>query len=222
MKNLKKNIHWIAGIFILCILLFKSDLRRKKDIDRYQDNISTLKDVVYTYKLKNGELASSKKALLVTNKELRKGIFVKDDSLKALLKKFKRVKAAVKIKTVVRIDTIEIPFNNPVETPFKRSFALNNPNYKLSGNVSNFGVTIDKINIPNTQRLVIGNRKVGFFKTQLEVSMTNSNPYLKVDDIESQIVTIKNNKFHVIVFAGVDYTLSPTFGLGVGYSLWSF
>lgn len=222
MKKIKNNIHWIFAILILSILLFKSDLRRKRETVRYQDNISTLKDVVYTYKLKNGELASSKKALLVTNKELRKGIFIKDDSLKALLKKFKRVKAAVRIKTVVRIDTIEIPFDNPIETPFNRSFSLSDPNYKIIGKVSNFGITIDKIDIPNTQRLVIGKRKVGFFKTRLEVSMTNSNTYLRVDDIESQVVTIKNNKFHVIVFVGVDYTLNPTFGLGIGYSLWGF
>lgn len=219
---LNKHFVWILIIFILLFLLIKSDLKTNNQASRYESNKEILLDSIDSYKISNGQLVDSKRSLEVYSNELKDQVFIKDDSLKLMIDKFKKVKATVKIVTKTIIKDVVIPFDNPIETPFNRLFSLDDPNYNISGSVSNLGITIDKIYIPNTQRIVIGKRKTGFFKTRLEVSMTNSNSLLTVSDIESQVVTIKNKKFHVIVFAGVDYTFNPTFGVGVGYSLFSF
>ena len=89
---------------------------------RVESNLTTTSAQVSTYELKNKQLVSSQKTIEVSNRELKRQIWVKDDSLKLLVKQFKKVKAAIKIEQVVKIDSIPIPYEVPVPFDFTRDF----------------------------------------------------------------------------------------------------
>lgn len=206
----------LIGVFvILCALLFFSNKRANKWKGSSNNYEILAKDSIRHYKTKLGQSVSTIRSLEVSERDLKKGKYISDSLLKDLTRKLKNVKSAVIIDSRVVIDSIPVPFEVPVETPFYRSFKVSEEFYSLSGNVSNTGLTISQITIPNTSRIVIGNRKSGFFKTSFEVSVTNSNPMVETTGLQSQVVTERVKQFGLGAFAGFDYTGSPTAGIGI-------
>ena len=209
-----------ALIALVCFLLFKS-CDQSKEINRVKTNNEILKDSVAYSESKLGQEIASKRALEVSYNELKASFWIKDDSLKDITRRFKKVKSTTIIKTVYQIDTVEVRFEVPVDYKFSRSWAKNTSYYSITGLVTDKGITIDKLSLRNTQRLVIGTKK-GFFNNQLSIEVTNSNPYVKTKDILTQSVTVPNKRFGVGFFAGIDILGKPTLGVGLNYSLFRF
>jgi hypothetical protein len=211
MKSFLNNryIPYIISFVLLILLLEECSNAR-----RFSSNNEALQDSVRTYRLSNKQLASEKKALIVTEKELRKGVFIKDDSLKSLLKKFKEPQIGTIIKTITVIDSVKIPIK-------ENRFIEVNPNFSINGRISEDFIVIDKFKINNTQRIVTGIKK-GWFKNELVTTVTNSNPLIETKEIITQTVKIPNKRFSIGVFAGANYLGRPTIGIGLTYALFQF
>ena len=209
-----------ALIALVFILLFRG-CDQSKNLDRFKTNNEILNDDLDYSKSKLGQEVASKRALEVTLKELQNSFWTKDDSLKDITRRFKKVKSTTIIKTVYQVDTVKILFEVPVDYKFSRSWSKSTSYYYITGLVTDKGITIDKLSLRNTQRLVIGSKK-GFFNNQLSVSVTNSNPYVATTELLTQSVTVPNKRFGVGFFAGVDILGKPTLGVGLNYSLFRF
>jgi len=209
-----------ALLALVCFLLVKN-CERAKDVERFKTNAAVLREDLSFTKSKLGQEIAGKSALEVTLKELKKGYWIKDDSLTDITRKFKKIQSATIIKTVVEIDSIKIPYKNPANEYFNQSWSKETPLFAISGISTNSFMQINTLRLFNTQRLVIGTQK-GFFNNTLSVQVTNSNPYIKTTELLTQSVTIPNKRFGVGFFAGIDITGKPTFGVGVSYSLFRF
>ncbi|MFC2110492.1 hypothetical protein ACFLSU_07990 [Bacteroidota bacterium] len=219
MKNYKNIL--LATLVLVLVWLIREKINASNYHDRVESNLAAQQSEILTYKLKNGQQVASIKSLQVSKKELKKQLWVKDDSLHLLVKKFKKVKAAVRIKTEVRIDSVLVPFEVPVPFDFKKEFKLSTPDYSFSGEVTQLGVWIRDLRIPNTQRIVIGEKR-SYFKTTLTTDVTNSNRYIQTTGISSQVTTVPIKRFGVSVFAGYDIRLQPTIGIGLSYTPFFF
>ncbi len=208
MKTLFNNryIHYFI-IIVLTILL----LDKCSENHRFSSNNEALKDSIHTYRLSNKQLASEKKALVVTEKELKKGIFVKDDSLKSLLKKFKEVQTGTIVKTVTIIDSVKIPIK-------ENRFSHKEDYFNIEGRIDPDYLIIDNFKLNNTQRVVTGIKR-GWFKDDLVTTVTNSNPLVSTRDIITQTVKVPTKRFSIAVFAGANYLGRPTIGIGLSYAL---
>jgi len=219
-NNIFNRIAIFALIALVCFLLFRS-CDKSNEIQRFKTNNAILKEDVKYTKSKLGQEIASKSVLEVTLKELKKGYWIKDDSLKDITRGFKKIQSATIIKTKYKVDTVTIVYDSPGKEYFKREWSKITPHFTISGVSTNAYTRIDSLTLLNTQRLVIGAKK-GFFNNQLSVSVTNSNPYVKTKDILAQSVTVPNKRFGVGFFAGVDILGKPTLGVGLNYSLFRF
>ena len=207
--------------YVLVIILVILLVRSCGEQSRVNGNLEVLGSLVETYELKNGQLVTEKGVLEVSVKDLKNEIYVKDDSLQLLIKKFKDPQVVYKIKTKIVLDTMEVIYKVPVPFEFERDLLLFDPYYTLTGKSNNLGVTITSLSIPNTQRIVTGVKK-GLFRTELSTSVTNSNPYIQTTDIITQKQYVPIRRLGVGVFGGIDITGEPTIGVGVSWHLIEF
>jgi len=209
-----------ALVSLVCFLLVKN-CERAKDVERFKTNAAVLREDISFTKSKLGQEIAGKSALEVTLKDLKKGYWIKDDSLTDITRKFKKIQSATIIKTVVKIDSFKIPYKNPTNEYFNQSWSKETPLFAISGISTNSFMQINTLRLFNTQRLVIGTQK-GFFNNTLSVMVTNSNPHITTTELLTQSFTIPNKRFGVGFFAGIDVTGEPTFGAGVSYSFFRF
>lgn len=215
-----KNIAIIVLVLVVAWLI-REKINASQYEKRVEKNLTAQKDEISSYKLKNGQQVATIKSLEVSQNELKKQLWVKDDSLSLMIKEFKNVKAAVVVDTKVVIDSVPVPYEVPVPCEFYREFTFNDPNYSFRGVSSHLGITLKDLQIPNTMRLVLGEKR-NFFKTTITADVTNSNLLIQTTGITSQVTTVPIKRFGVSVFVGYDITLQPTVGVGVSYTPFFF
>jgi hypothetical protein len=179
----------------------------KKDKNRLENNITALQDSV---KYKNnaiGTITASKKALEVTEKELKEQTWIKDAKLAALQKEFNKIINSTKITSTVEVPEIKVPYKDTIPCVFERQQAVRDSWYSFDAKSTQKGFTIENLTIPNEQYIITGMKRDGLFKPlYLTVDVANTNPYIKTNDIKSQVVQVKQpfyNKvwFKVAIFA---------------------
>jgi hypothetical protein len=223
MINWSNIYYWLRRIspyvatFVFFLLWFDS-CHSKRDLTyKYERNLSIKNDSIKTLVLKNGQQAKQVSAYSVSEKELKKQVWVRDDSIRSLLDKLKKPKVVIKVKTETKFDTIFFPFKERIPVDFNRSFTSENPYYKISGKVDQIGMTLNPIRIYNTQRLA-----VDFHRGNPRVTVTNSNPYIQTNDIEGQVVELKKRKWVIALGAGWNIIQDPYVGLFAGYKIIQF
>ena len=87
--------------------------------------------------------------------------------------------------THTEFDTIPIPVEIPCDNAFNEPFEEGDSTFTIAGNVTNSGITINKLSFPNRTTVVMGEKKMGLFKRESIVTVQNSNPHIKVTGITS-------------------------------------
>lgn len=209
----------ILGLIVLCIYLW----RGKKYSETVSTNsIEALTSDINEFKTKQGLWVSEKQAFEGTKRDLKEIIKTKDAALQSALKTFKKPVAAASVKTIVEIDTVFIPYEKIVDFEFSRTFKKDTKYYSINGVANQKGVDVLNVSIPNTQTLVIGKKRVGFLKYETTVDIINSNPLIKVDELEAFSFKSKPKRFGLGVFVGYSTELEVVIGVGVSYNLISF
>lgn len=184
---------------------------------RHEINLRARDAEISSYRLSNGQLAVDKELLAVTVGELRDQVWIKDDSLKLLLRKLKDLSVAIRWKTRYVYDTLYLPFETPVVGEFQRNFSKSDQWFFLSGRVTQNGVNVDKLSIPNTQRLV-----VSYKKGKPLISVTNSNPFLRTEEITGQVIRVPEKRWVIGIGGNWNIYESPSAGFFMGYKLLEF
>lgn len=184
---MKKNIL----IIILLTAIGFGYFRDVKKTKLHNDNLIALSNDIEVYKTKNNEFVASKQAAIVNMKIVNQI----NDSLKEVIKKFKKPDVIIKYKWKLKTDTLYIPLttnNNSIESEFKWS----NKWAKISGTVKTDNIKLNPLEILNEQSVVTGMKRKNFLsKKQYFVDIKNTNPYLKHQSITTYKVDVKKS-FH--------------------------
>lgn len=213
-KDMKKIV-----IIVLIGLLIYSFWSKHQQKQQFKDNIDILNDSISTYELKTGDLVAEKEVLQTSNKDIKDQLYIKDSTLSLLVQKYRKVQSTTTVNTVTKIDSILIRAKSLDSLNFE--FSHNAKWFDISGSYNDERLLIDSLTLPNTQNIVIGVKK-GLFNRTVTTSVVNSNPYIKTTGMNTQVTSIKNRRWGVGVFGGIDVTGSPTVGIGLTWSLIQF
>lgn len=191
---LKKYFKYVLVVLFVFLLFFVQCSRNNalSENKRLKSNIEALNDKVSYQENKIGGITASKKALEVTEKELRKQIFVKDERIAKLTKDFKELKSVVNIEQEIKLVEVPIYYKDTIPFVFERKFNLREKWYSIDGLSNQKGVFIDKIEFPNEQFVIVGKKSEGLFKPNyLTVDVVNTNPNFKTINITTQVIQVE-------------------------------
>jgi hypothetical protein len=199
-------------IIILIVLLFREGCNQKK-VDDLIDDISNYKTEAQVYKTKLGIEISTNRALTLSSQKQMRTLLATNDTLMDWIKQFKVINGAVTLRETTIIKEIVVPFDRIIPCDFK-PFSANkiNKDFQFYTKVSNTGLTIDSLKIPNESKIVIGEKREGFLKlkTKLVVDVNNSNPYIVTSNISGYVYEPKK-KWYEKMWANF------AIGVGAGY-----
>ena len=233
---MSKNTLKIIAILSLVAIVFIGWQYHTVRIKKMQiSNLSALNDTVSHYKTKIAGIetfVAERDALILTQKEAIKAGFLEKETLKKLnikqLSEITRLKATLEVvrdsvqhtgQIVVIKDTAWLLPKNAILLPF--SFADTTKYISLKGSFNEKGTLSYAFSAA-----IDLNVYVGYDKRKLKTSVTTTNPYILISDMLTVKTDVKPpKKFHLGVFVGYgasDMGISPLFGVGIGYSIFSF
>lgn len=183
----------------------------KFEKDTLVKQISAYKDSAEFYKIKvNGnpvEVAFNQ-SLVIENKKQLQALLAKNDTLTKLISKFKKIAGTTIINQYTSISKDTIRLKDSIPCSFK-AFQVRRDSayYHFLGTIGQGFFSIDSIIIPNTQSIVMGERKLGFLKgTEKRIEIVNSNPFIHTNKIQNYIIESKKKWYQSTAFK---------FGIGV-------
>lgn len=205
-----KPIPFAIIIFLLILLGFVGCeyVKKSDDYDRVKNALllSDLQNQKFTTERNklNQEIASQKQVILSKNEALESQLVELEE-----LREYKRLERKIVFRTKTEIDTIFIPYTPTgdtldIELPmFRKPFKYIEQDgwYALSGTATNLGIELDSMRVENKYSLLIGDKKLGWFKKPSpEIQLINENPYTSTVSmnnvkIEYKLPFYKRNEF---------------------------
>lgn len=160
--------------------------------------ISALQSENSSYKLKNGQLVTSQKVAILTEKQLKDQLTKKEAEL---AKKFVEVKTFTKYVTNTKIDTITISYKDTIPCNFERDGALFTNEYNLQYKSNQKGILITEMAIPDSVLIATGYKRKWFLgKKTLTMDITHSNKFVQSDQVQHFEVQEKNKFYETNIF----------------------
>lgn len=192
----------ILNVALILALIFMVDAwsSERKYSKQNTRNLSLMQDSVSIHK----------KAFLITENTLKE-LENENEQLKKDIKDFKSITSITTITTVTQIDTIYVPFNDSIDCTFSTSIDIDSTFYKISATVSNEGLALSRIEIPNRMSVVVGDKKVkGWLGIttgkEYSIIVNNTNPYIQTQNTHNYTI-VKRDKWYE----------SPYFLVGAGF-----
>lgn len=183
-NNRNRPYLYVIGL-LLVVLVFREGCNMQKT-DKLIADIMHYKTEAETYKTKLGLQISTNNALMLKTQEQIKGLIATNDTLKEWIEDFKEIKAGVVLKETTIVKEVPVVFDRPIPCDFQ-PFAANRitKDFEFYSTVSNTGLSIDSLKIPNEAKIVIGQKREGFLglRSSMVVDVTNSNPYIQTSNI---------------------------------------
>lgn len=197
-KIWKQITRYFPYLVILVLLLsLNRQCQETKSVYSFYENE---KQEVEYYKNKLGTVTASVTASELSNKQLKELILKKNDTLKKLASEFRQIKTVTKIKEVVKIDTVKVPFEVQIPCEFERLGKYDaDSHFTFNFSLNQSGFSLSDISVPNTQTIITGSKRNWIFgKQYLTTDITNSNPYIHTKEMQTIVVPVKtewyNNK----------------------------
>jgi hypothetical protein len=184
--------------------------------------MDVIRDSVTHWKDEYGKEHSKTKVVESKNFELFTKLETTNETVKELQKLIKESKGknkpeiATVIKTVTKIDTIIVRDKDSSDFRIKDKYL--DFVAKVNGDSLDTKVEL-KSYLKLTHRY---ERENIFSKKYLVVDAVEENPHIKVEDVRSIKVPIKQKKWHVGPYVGVSHKLDAVLGVGLTYSVLSF
>jgi hypothetical protein len=199
-------------IFLLIVFLIREGCNQR-NVDRLITDLSNYKTEAETYKTKLGLEISTNRALALQTQEQMMAVIATNDTLKEWVKQFKEIKGGVVVRETTIVKEVAVPFDRPIPCDFK-PFKTNkiNKDFEFYTTISNTGLTIDSLKIPNESKILIGEKREGLLnlKTKLSIDVNNSNPYIKTSNISGFLYEPKKKWYEKM---WVNFAI----GFGTGY-----
>ncbi len=211
MITLNRFLIFVIILLVAFVLLRESCNQNK--VDELIADISNYKTEAQTFKTKLGLEVSTNRGLALQSQEQMKTLLATNDTLREWINEFKEIKGAVTVRETTIIKEVAVPFDKVIPCDFK-PFSANkvNKDFQFYTTISNTGLTIDSLKIPNESKIVIGEKREGFLKlkTKLVVDVNNSNPYIVTSNISGYVYEPKK-KWYEKMWANF------AIGVGAGY-----
>jgi hypothetical protein len=204
----------ILAILTIGILFGIRTLRLKnKELTRLQTNYATLQVEFESYKsLSTGEIISYRQSLELYQSELKAAL--KSDSInREMASHYKKLSDQVTIVTEYVHDSILIPIPQPINASIDTVIPYSDACMDVAFMFRDGLVHMNGLNIPNKQDIVLGMRKNGLSKAYWAVDVHNSNPCIRVTDIQSVHVVTKKRWWENPMIVG-------TVGIAIGVIGW--
>ena len=185
------KINIVLGILLITSIFF--NIKQKDSNDGlkaiYKHNFTVAHDSIKYLTDRYDQSIAEKKAYEITLRDIKS----LNDSLQILIKNYKpKIITRFRIKYIYK-DSINIKYDTIIKEKFNVPFRYKSRWININGIGTNLGIDINKIEIPNTQSLIIGYKKDNFFSTPYaNVRIANTNPYLKINKIDSYIIKQKS------------------------------
>lgn len=194
----RRYIYIIVSVVVLAICLFIfQDCQHKNQVNGLVKDISTYSDSAEHYKSKYGIIAFNQ-TLKFNNEEQLKNYLSNNDTLKDLLKKFKKLNSVTIVtQKIVIHDTVPIYFDKPIPCDFKPFAVIKDSTHSKSkpfyfkGTIFPDKFTIDSVLIPNKQTIVVGTKRINLFKKEERAEVINSNSLIAISNIGAYTVVNK-------------------------------
>lgn len=183
MIQLNKWIPWILLLIALIALTIREYQRNKV----FESAITTDDSSKIHHNHGIDEVYNS--SIVLETKRQLEIMTASNDTLKKMIAQFKRVTSTTVINTVTTIKD-SIPFEVKIPCEFEEvSFSKVDSNYSIFGSIDKNQLTIDSLQIPNEQTVVLGEKKKHLFKpSEYEVHIVNSNSLIKTKKIQSLVI----------------------------------
>lgn len=195
LKVHRRYIYIIVAIItvFVCGFVFR-ECQHKNETDKLVKNIATYSDSAKHYKSKYGVIAYNQ-TLKFDNEKQLKAYLSTNDTIRELLKKFKKLNSVTVIKEKIYIhDTVPVYFtkDNIIPCDFKPFQVKRDTTwYHFVGTIHRDKFTIDTILIPNKQTIAVGYKRINLFKKEQRVEVTNSNPFIQVSNVGGYVINDK-------------------------------
>jgi hypothetical protein len=180
LDKIKKYLMLFIGVAFA--LLYMKECRHSKTLEENKkvdiSNVRVYEDLKGDIVEYNDVMQTKFKDLEIYNAELKQE--VKD-------MKIKSPDIILRGTTEIRIDTVYVAFHDtlPCED-FTKDIVIDSSWYNIDMKLTKEDITINEINIPNEQTVVVGEKKNGIFKrNEYVVAVKNSNPHIKTDTLET-------------------------------------
>lgn len=201
---MNKDLKYIIAIVIIVLLGVVREGCNSSKVDKLIDSVQNYSDSAKHYQAENGVLIAYNQSLVLENEEQIKSLFAKNDTLSQLLKKYKRLQSVTTITQEIHI-TDSFPFEVKIPCDFK-PFEIKKESefYNFHGTISSSDFKLDNLTIFNQQSIVIGERKLGFFRgRERRVEVVNSNPLMQTTNIGNYVISGKKKWYETRGFAFV-------------------
>lgn len=206
-KYWKEILLLVFGVVIVLLLMSTTCTNQK--LNKAENNVVALTDSIRSYKLKNGDLITTKQALILEKDELEKYLEITNKEKKDIEKKLNSALSYIaEVKTNIKLDTIRLTDSVFVENNITNiRFSYKDNWVNIDGltkfeNIYNTNTTLNNLdmNVPLT---------VGFTDNN-QFFATSSNPYISITNIDGAKILSKNNK-------PKKWGFGPMASFGVGY-----
>ena len=185
-----------TAIVIIIIFLLTFSIQKCQQHNTAVANIKALNSEILTYKLSNGQLVASKQSLELTKLQLEDLVISKDAELQDMANNFSKVKTVTKIVTVLKLDTIKVPFDVEIPCEFERNDIIYTKHYSFDYKFTNKGFSINNLSIPDSISIVTGTKRKWFWGKETQIiDITHSNPNIQTTGLNRYEITNKK-KWH--------------------------
>jgi len=192
-----KNV-LILGLLIALILSI-NQCSTNKQLAASQD--AALIDATNHYENDLGTITATKRVLELEKKDLKELLYSKDTSLNTLRKEFLKVEAVIQTEAMVVIDSVTIPFETKIEFDFERKGKHMDNWLKFNYNLNQDGFDIADFTMLNKQTSITGfKRKWLLGKQNYTTDITNTNPYIKIIDVQTVQVVVPKRFYDTRLF----------------------
>lgn len=205
-----KTIYWLGIIAVIIIAAGIDKCSSVKNMEEISIALSKYTGEVKELKLSNNALISSNESMKLTTQKQMKEIAAQNETMRLMIKNFKQVQNVTYITNNFEAGGDSSEFNKPIPCDFKPfKDTMSTPNYTIEQTISRTGTKIDRLFVPNEQKLVFGTKKKGLFKTEHTVDVNNSNELMKVSNIKNYTFVPEKQWYE-------KWWVHSLFGAGVG------
>ena len=223
-----KNFINTAIIVVLTLLLLNQCRITAHQKKTNKVNQLALLDTVSYYKNAQGIWVAEKQTFQGTEKELKSILeskLAENSQLRETIKKFKKLQNASSVNQLIKIDSVDIPFDKKVSVNFVRKFFKKTDYYTFSGEVNQIGININFLST-NLQTQATGVKRLGWLSSEYRTEISNSNPFITTTNFDNFNFVKKKKRFALSIFGGYaltsNFQFTPVVGFGVSYDLFQF
>lgn len=202
-----KNILYPSTILCLLIALLLSADRCTYNRKIANSAFASIADTVTYFKNNINTQSASVKTITMQKDQLEKLILNKDAELAKLTQHFSKVQTINTYTNFVRHDTIAVTYKDTIPYNFNRTGKTRTRWYSFSYRSDNNGFALDSLTIPNRTIVITGFKRKWFLGKETAITdITNSNPHIHTETMQSLLVTVPvpwYKKWYVWLGAGL-------------------